>query len=202
MALSCKTPRFNSYLGYVLLISFFLTNSLIYQYDVFEDALHHHMRGIAISNFFVVFVDRSWELSFLSGTVPVFFFWTVHKDIAGSALKTMHDVNISFAIFLLLSGWWIQYFKRKLFYQNVCMESSSNRWLGFLKAHPDPIIVFDEREEIRFRNDDCDRVFAPELRDLNLSEQEALVCIKERLFELRVNSFPKHVILEGSEEEF
>ena len=187
VALTCKTPRFNQYIGNLLLISFFLTNSMIYQFEEFEDALRHHLRGIAMSNFFVILLDRSWLLSCLASAVPVHIFWTLHKDVAGAALQTMLEINVAFSFFMLLSGWWIQFYKRKLFYQSVCMERSSNRWLGFLKAHPDPIIVLDEQDEILFRNEDCDRVFATELRDLDLSGQESLKSVRERLFGLRVD---------------
>ena len=82
------------------------------------------------------------------------------------------------------------------------MERSSNRWLSFLKAHPDPVIVFDEQKKLVMQNDDSTRVLAPEIRDLGLSDPEVMECIRERLFELRVNSYPKNVVLEGSEEDF
>ena len=202
LVVSCLTPRFNLYLGYLVVISFFLTNSLIYTFDKFEEALHHHFRGIAIANFFIVFVDGNWILSCIATALPTHFFWALHSDTAGSSLTTMLDINYQFAVFILLTGWGVQAVKRNLFYQRVVMERSSNRWLSFLQCHPDPILVYNQSQDLQFWNDDCTRVLAPELRELELSEQEALKCMKERLLELRVNSYPRNVVLEGSEEDY
>ena len=80
------------------------------------------------------------------------------------------------------------------------MEKNSSRWLSFLQAHPDPIIIMDHKRRVLFRNNDCIRILTPEFCETNMEEQEALACTEERLSELHVISYPKSIVIDGSEE--
>ena len=54
------------------------------------------------------------------------------------------------------------------------MEQNSERWLSFLQAHPDPITIFGEELKLQFRNEDCRKIFMPDLEDKDCTGQDDL----------------------------
>ena len=116
LSISLKTPRLNSYIGNVMMISFFITNSAIYSFDNFSSAVQYYCFGIFGAYFFTVFVDGNWLLSGLVNEVAGLAFWGLNKKIAGASMITMIETHIVLGFLLLLTGWWVQFIKRKLFF--------------------------------------------------------------------------------------
>ena len=129
-----------------------------------------------------------------------FVYWNLHSNVAGDAVHKMYQINVELGGFLVILGWWAQYLKRRVFHQARCMEENSSRWLSFLQAHPDPITIFNQESAMLFRNEDCKRILTPDLE--GFEEHEELKLAQERVFGLKVDSFPKIVVLEGTEEDY
>ena len=141
IAISHRTPRFNSCFGYLHMVAYFLAHSVLYKED-FSVAIKNYTYGIFLANLFAVFVDGNWFLSALVNSSMGGIFWHVHSSTHGSKAQEMQELNFELAGLLIVTGWWSQYLRRKIFYQSICLEENSSRWLSFLHAHPDPIAVF------------------------------------------------------------
>ena len=102
--------------------------------------------ALLIGNVLTVSVDRSPVVSSILNTILNEIFWYYYRDVAGDDVNLMYRLALQNGAFLIIVGWWVQYLKRRVFFQAHCMERNSERWLSFLSAHPDPIAIFSKEQ--------------------------------------------------------
>ena len=164
LLISYKVPHSNCYLGYLFMISFYI-NALGLGLERYADLVAEYVLALLIGNLYTIAVDRSLAISAIANSLLGVLYWYHYRDVAGDDVQLMYRLPMQVGLFMFFVGWWFQYLKRRIFFQAHSMEQQSKRWLSFLNAHPDPITIFSEERELLFRNEDCIKIFTPEIDD-------------------------------------